>query len=163
MSGEIGVSEVVGFENGRSGEARSHHLLLLAVVEQRHCGLVLVTLCGTESKDREGGRERAVLILTVGLTSLGNGHHSARRHTIDIPTFIMIMDMLETEMNMRDSLADVERYRLQLEQNVAKLRASLRHWQTWEFEYETMREELLQFSQVHSSSDLVKDVLVLQI
>ena len=75
----------------------------------------------------------------------------------------MIMDMLETRMNMRDSLADLERYRLQLEQNVAKLRDSLRYWQTWEIEYEAMKEELLEFGQVHSSSDLVKDVLVLQI
>ena len=68
------------------------------------------------------------------------------------------MSMLETGTNMRDSLADLERYRLRLEQNVAKLRASLRHWQTWEIEYEGMKEEMLEFGKVHSSSDLVKDV-----
>lgn len=57
-----------------------------------------------------------------------------------------------------DSLADLERYRLQLEQNVAKLRASLRHWQTWEIEYEGMKEEILELGEVHSSSDLVYGV-----
>lgn len=66
--------------------------------------------------------------------------------------------MAENGTKVRDSLADLERYRLQLEQNVAKLRASLRHWQTWEIEYDGMREEILELGEVHSSSDLVYGV-----
>lgn len=67
-------------------------------------------------------------------------------------------DMAENGIRVRDSLADLERYRLQLEQNVAKLRASLGHWQTWEIEYEGMKEEILELGEVHSSSDLVYGV-----
>ena len=63
--------------------------------------------------------------------------------------------MVENDIKVRDSLVDLERYRLQLEQNVAKLRASLRHWQTWEIEYEGMKEEILELGDVHSCSDLV--------
>lgn len=64
-------------------------------------------------------------------------------------------NMIKTDRKVRDSLADLERFRLDLERNIAKLRASLRHWQTWEIEYEGMREEILELGEVHSSSDLV--------
>ena len=40
-------------------------------------------------------------------------------------------------------LAKVERQRAELEANIAKLRKSLRHWQTLEIDYEGLREELL--------------------
>ena len=43
---------------------------------------------------------------------------------------------------------------MELEQNVSKLRASLRHWQQWEIEYEGMKEELLSLSDQHSQKDL---------
>ena len=66
--------------------------------------------------------------------------------------------MVEDDKKVRDSLADLERYRLQLEENIKKLRASLRHWQTWEIEYEGMKEELLDLGDVHSCSDLVYEV-----
>ena len=66
--------------------------------------------------------------------------------------------MVENGIKVRDSLVDLERYRLQLEQNVAKLRASLRHWQTWEIEYEGMKEEILELGDVHSCSDLVYQI-----
>lgn len=66
--------------------------------------------------------------------------------------------MAGNDIKTRDSLADLDRYRLQLEQNVAKLWASLRHWQTWEIEYEGMKEEILELGEVHSSSDLVYGV-----
>lgn len=36
----------------------------------------------------------------------------------------------------------VERRRAQLEENVSKLRQALKHWQTWEFEYEMLKEEI---------------------
>lgn len=42
----------------------------------------------------------------------------------------------------QDPMADVERRRAQLEQSVAKLRQSLKEWQTWEFEYEMLKEEI---------------------
>ena len=54
----------------------------------------------------------------------------------------------------RDSLADLEKRRLQLEQNVAKLRKSLRHWQQWEVEYEGMKEELLSLRSDHTQEDI---------
>ena len=66
--------------------------------------------------------------------------------------------MVADDRKVRDSLADLERYRLQLEGNIKKLRASLRHWETWEIEYEGMKEEILELGDVHSSSDLVYDV-----
>ena len=66
--------------------------------------------------------------------------------------------MVEEDRKVRDSLVDLERYRLQLEENIKKLRASLRHWQTWEIEYEGMKEEILELGDVHSCSDLVYDV-----
>ena len=68
--------------------------------------------------------------------------------------------MAETGVQVKDSLADLERYRLQLEQNVAKLRASLRHWQTWEIEYEGMKEEILELGEAHPSPDLVYRVII---
>ena len=70
--------------------------------------------------------------------------------------------MIENDKKVRDSLADLERYRLQLEENIKKLRASLRHWQTWEIEYEGMKEEILELGDVHSCSDLVYEVKTLQ-
>ena len=44
---------------------------------------------------------------------------------------------------VRDSFLDLERHRQLLEENVEKLRKSLRHWQTWEAEYEGLKEEIL--------------------
>ena len=57
-------------------------------------------------------------------------------------------------MSERDTLADLERRRLQLEENVAKLRKSLRHWQQWEVEYEGMKEELLNLGNDQNQGDL---------
>jgi unconventional prefoldin RPB5 interactor 1 len=42
----------------------------------------------------------------------------------------------------RDPLSDLERLRQTLEDNVRKLRLSLQHWQTWEAEYEGLKEEV---------------------
>ena len=55
----------------------------------------------------------------------------------DIPLAITNM-----ESATRDPLVDLERHRLRLEENVAKLRKSLLHWQTWELEYEGLKEEI---------------------
>jgi len=42
----------------------------------------------------------------------------------------------------RDSLLDLERQRMRLEENVAKLRKALDHWRSWEVEYEGVKEGL---------------------
>ena len=57
-------------------------------------------------------------------------------------------------MDPQDSLSDLERKREQLEANVSKLRASLKHWQNWEIEYEGMKEDLLALGRHHSQEDL---------
>jgi len=44
---------------------------------------------------------------------------------------------------LKDSFLDLERHRQLLEQNIEKLRKSLRHWQLWEAEYEGLKEEIL--------------------
>jgi unconventional prefoldin RPB5 interactor 1 len=44
---------------------------------------------------------------------------------------------------VRDSFLDLERHRQLLQENIEKLRKSLRHWQTWEAEYEGLKEEIL--------------------
>ena len=41
------------------------------------------------------------------------------------------------------NLVDLETHRRRLEDNVEKLRKSLQHWQTWEAEYEGLKEEIL--------------------
>lgn len=55
----------------------------------------------------------------------------------------------------RDPMADLERRRADLEQSVAKLRKSLKEWQTWEFEYEMLKEEI-QSADDPSHSDMIE-------
>jgi len=57
---------------------------------------------------------------------------------------------------LKDSFVDLERHRLRLEENVLKLRQSLQHWQTWEAEYEGLKEEILALGDKPSSTDLVR-------
>jgi unconventional prefoldin RPB5 interactor 1 len=45
--------------------------------------------------------------------------------------------------SVKDSFLDLERHRQLLENNIEKLQKSLRHWQTWEAEYEGLKEEIL--------------------
>ncbi|ORY17429.1 Prefoldin subunit-domain-containing protein [Clohesyomyces aquaticus] len=54
-----------------------------------------------------------------------------------------------------DVMANLERHRLQLEENAAKLRQALKHWRTWELEYEMLKEEL-QNAKSPSPSDMVE-------
>ncbi|KAL3427473.1 hypothetical protein PVAG01_00982 [Phlyctema vagabunda] len=44
---------------------------------------------------------------------------------------------------VKDSFLDLEKHRRLLEENIEKLRRTLRHWQTWEAEYEGLKEEIL--------------------
>jgi hypothetical protein len=56
---------------------------------------------------------------------------------------------------VKDKFDDVERCRLQLEESVAKLRKSLQYWQTWEAEYEGLKEEVLGLGEEHTEAELV--------
>lgn len=40
------------------------------------------------------------------------------------------------------SIADIERHRLLLEENIKQLRKAIQHWQTWDAEYEALKEEV---------------------
>ncbi|EON68096.1 hypothetical protein W97_07244 [Coniosporium apollinis CBS 100218] len=59
------------------------------------------------------------------------------------------------DQTTRDSLADLERRRLQLEESVVKLQLALRQWQTWDAEYEGLKEEILGFAGEPTTQDLV--------
>lgn len=54
--------------------------------------------------------------------------------------------------------AQLETRRLELEENVAKLRKSLQHWRTWDAEYEGLKEELSSGVNVQSETDCVSDL-----
>ncbi|KHN96713.1 uncharacterized protein MAM_05269 [Metarhizium album ARSEF 1941] len=43
---------------------------------------------------------------------------------------------------VNDSPPDLEKHRLQLEENISRLTRALRHWQTWDAEYEALKEEI---------------------
>lgn len=58
-------------------------------------------------------------------------------------------------MTTVDPVSNLERLRLQLEENVAKLQAALKHWQTWEAEYEGLKEEIQQLPNNAGDADLV--------
>ena len=55
----------------------------------------------------------------------------------------------------KESLIDLECRRKQLEDAVAHLRKSLQHWQTWEAEYEGLKEEILGLGNDPSMENLV--------
>lgn len=54
------------------------------------------------------------------------------------------------------NFTDLENQRLQLEENVAGLRKSLQYWQTWEAEYEGLKEEVIALGQEHTPDELVE-------
>lgn len=56
---------------------------------------------------------------------------------------------------IKDSFLDLERHRQLLEENIESLRQSLRHWQTWEAEYEGLKEEILAADPPPSRTQLV--------
>ncbi|GKT64854.1 P450 monooxygenase [Colletotrichum tofieldiae] len=57
---------------------------------------------------------------------------------------------------VRDSFLDLERHRLQLEDNIAKLQKALQHWQKWDAEYESLKEEIESVPQPASREDLAR-------
>ncbi|KAL1589810.1 hypothetical protein WHR41_01575 [Cladosporium halotolerans] len=55
-------------------------------------------------------------------------------------------------------LTEIERQRQLLEANVQKLRQSLKHWQTWEAEYEGLKEELVATGPEDLTADAVASI-----
>lgn len=56
----------------------------------------------------------------------------------------------------RDPFEDLEKYRVQLEDNVTKLRKALQHWQTWEAEYEAFKEAVDELPADAEQEELVR-------
>ena len=54
------------------------------------------------------------------------------------------------------NFTDLESQRVQLEENVARLRKSLQYWQTWEAEYEGLKEEIIALGNEHTPDELVE-------
>ena len=54
-----------------------------------------------------------------------------------------------------DSFLDLELLRQRLEENMAKLRKSIQYWQTWEAEYEGLKEELVGLSVDAGANEIV--------
>ena len=57
--------------------------------------------------------------------------------------------------SVKDSFLDLEKHRQLLEANIEKLKQSLRHWQTWEAEYEGLKEEILATEPTPNRTQLV--------
>ncbi|KAJ0279646.1 hypothetical protein COL940_006642 [Colletotrichum noveboracense] len=57
---------------------------------------------------------------------------------------------------VRDSFLDLEKHRLQLEDNIAKLQKALQHWRQWDAEYESLKEEIESAPQPASSEHLAR-------
>jgi unconventional prefoldin RPB5 interactor 1 len=55
-------------------------------------------------------------------------------------------------------LTEIERQRRLLEENVQKLRQSLKHWQIWEAEYEGLKEELVATGPEELTAEAVADI-----
>lgn len=58
-------------------------------------------------------------------------------------------------MSAAAGLDGLESRRLQLEENIAKLRKSLQHWRTWDAEYEGLKEEIAISDELQSAADCV--------
>src|SRR5438045_3943840 len=56
---------------------------------------------------------------------------------------------------VKDSFLDLEKHCQLLEANVEKLRRSLEQWQTWEAEYEGLKEEILALGPIPRPEELV--------
>jgi unconventional prefoldin RPB5 interactor 1 len=56
---------------------------------------------------------------------------------------------------MATQIDNLERLRQNLEANITKLRKSLQYWQTWEYEYEGLKEELERPDQDPSTDEML--------
>ena len=68
------------------------------------------------------------------------------------------MGQLLKDGSMSESVIDLERHRMQLAENISKLQKSLRYWQTWEAEYEGLKEDLIGLGDRHTHEQLVSKV-----
>ncbi|KAI9754400.1 MAG: hypothetical protein M4579_004738 [Chaenotheca gracillima] len=57
--------------------------------------------------------------------------------------------------SVKDSFSDLDRHRERLEENIAKLRQALRHWQTWEAEYEGLKEDVSALGENASTQEII--------
>ncbi|KFG78432.1 hypothetical protein MANI_012142 [Metarhizium anisopliae] len=55
---------------------------------------------------------------------------------------------------VNDSFISVEKRRLQLEENIGQLKKTLQYWQTWDAEYEALKEEVEAVEEPYTSDDL---------
>lgn len=54
-----------------------------------------------------------------------------------------------------DTMNAVDRQRVELEANMGKLEKALRHWQTWDAEYEGLKEELQELDDGAGADEIV--------
>ena len=85
--------------------------------------------------------------------------HRSLAHYFYLQRHSLLLDVIyhENMAAVTDSFVDLERLRLQLEENVKKLRKSLQHWQTWSAEYEGLKEEILGLGEEHTEAELVME------
>ena len=83
--------------------------------------------------------------------------HRSLAHYFYLQRHSLLLDVIyhENMAAVKDSFIDLEKLRLQLEENVKKLRKSLQHWQTWSAEYEGLKEEILGLGEEHTEAELV--------
>ena len=62
-----------------------------------------------------------------------------------------------------DTAANLDRLQAQLEDSIDKLKVALKHWQTYEAEYEGLKEDLQALPQPHDGAKLVNDACVSRI
>lgn len=55
-----------------------------------------------------------------------------------------------------DSFLDLEKHRLRLEDSVKQLQKALQHWQTWDAEYEALKEEVEAVSETGHAAELLR-------
>ena len=58
--------------------------------------------------------------------------------------------------SMTESVVNLERRRLELQENISRLQNSLRHWQTWEAEYEGLKEDISRLGDNYTRAQLVR-------
>ncbi|KAM0329189.1 hypothetical protein ACHAQA_004487 [Verticillium albo-atrum] len=56
----------------------------------------------------------------------------------------------------KDTLQDLERHRVQLEESIAKIRSGLQHWRRWDAEYETLKDEIESAPKPVTQKDLAR-------
>lgn len=58
------------------------------------------------------------------------------------PIFPQLQPLQAMATKPQDPMENIEKRRLELEENISKLRQALGHWQSWEFEYSILQQEI---------------------